>query len=125
MYKLLTIFGSLVKRPLIACDFDANYEIMLKTYDSELDKSKQIFDRHIKETETLGYAPVHSYQPPVAGQLEWARELRLRISQSMERLKIIDHPCMLTEYIGWIIGWRKGCSKLMEIGRVVVPRDCW
>ena len=45
MYKLLAIFGSLVKRPLIACDFDANYEIMLKTYKAleiNLVKEKEI-----------------------------------------------------------------------------------
>ena len=97
MFKLLAIFGTLVARPLIATDFDDNYPKLIKTYDLELDTAKRIFDKQIEDTKRLGYAPVHNYQPPVAGQLEWARELRLRISRPRDQLKLIDHPIMQSE----------------------------
>ena len=96
-FKLLAIFGDLVKRPLIAVDFDEKFPELLETYDLELDTAKKIYDYQLSQTKKLGYAPVHSYQPPVAGQLEWARELRLRIQKPREQLILIDHPSMSSE----------------------------
>ena len=97
MFKLLAIFGDLTKRPLITADFDKNYPVLLKTYDQELDAAKKIFDWQDEVTKRLGYAPVHDMQPQIAGQLEWARELRLRISKPREQLKLIDHPIMTSD----------------------------
>lgn len=97
MFKLLAIFGTLTQRPLIATDFDENYTKLIKTYDEELDTAKRIYDKQLEDTKRLGYAPVHDFQPPVAGQLKWAKELRLRISKPRDQLKLIDHPVMRSE----------------------------
>jgi len=97
MFKLLAIFGSLVQRPLISSDFDANYIRLIKTYNDELDRAKRIYDRQIEETARLGYAPVHAMQPPVAGQLKWARELRVRIQRPRHSFNLVDHPTMQSD----------------------------
>lgn len=144
MFKLLAIFGNLVNRPLIAIDFDSKYPKLLDTYDIELDTAKRIFDKQMEDTKRLGYAPVHRYQPPVAGQLEWARELRLRIQKPRQQLQLIDHPSMLSEqadivyrkydqmlglisefekkiYSEWVASVDEACS--FNLGQPVLLRD--
>ena len=44
MFKHLAILGSLIDRPLIACDFDAKFSILLKAYSQDLDQAKRIYD---------------------------------------------------------------------------------
>ena len=45
---MLSIFGSLLERPIIKHDFDHKYPILLKLFNKSLDESKMIFDQHVK-----------------------------------------------------------------------------
>uniref|UniRef100_H2ZKA8 AAA+ ATPase domain-containing protein n=1 Tax=Ciona savignyi TaxID=51511 RepID=H2ZKA8_CIOSA len=90
--KMLNIFGSLLDRPIIKADFDHKYPILLRLFNTSLDKIKQIFDEHV--IATANQPCVHKNQPPVAGQLKWVQELHERITWPMELLQHINHPVL-------------------------------
>ncbi|XP_060795606.1 dynein axonemal heavy chain 9-like [Neoarius graeffei] len=97
-FKALNLFGSLLKRPLIAADAQKRYPVLLGLFDEELDCCMALYKKHIQTEEKLGYPPVNRNMPVVAGGLKWAQELREHIQNSYNNIRSIRHPCMESEY---------------------------
>ncbi|RDD42081.1 Dynein beta chain, ciliary [Trichoplax sp. H2] len=92
IFKLINCFGSLLNRPVIKTDFEHKYAILLTLFNKELDNAKKIYDIQIaSEKNKEGSAPINKNMPNVAGNLQWAREIRHRISVPMASLKQLDH----------------------------------
>ncbi|NXD86338.1 DYH9 protein, partial [Halcyon senegalensis] len=93
-FKLLDMFGSLLERPVIAADASDKSSVLITMFNSALDHTRLIYSRHIKAELELGSSPVHKNMPPVAGALNWARELRARIQMPFGHFKRIPHLCL-------------------------------
>ena len=91
VFKLLEMMGSLLERPLIHNDFQYKYPILLSMYDRELDGAKAIFDKQLALAQTPSGPIINKNMPYVAGVLKWTKELKERISVSMEKLRMINH----------------------------------
>ncbi len=91
VFKLLEMMGPLIERPLIQRDFRFKYPILLSMYDKELDDAKVIFDRQMASIQSGAGPVVNKNMPRVAGLLWWAQELKERIGNSREKLKLINH----------------------------------
>ncbi|KAG8139083.1 hypothetical protein E2320_001864 [Naja naja] len=50
-FKLITILGSFLEKPIIIEMFSANYKILLQMFDEELRNCKYLYDEHIKQEE--------------------------------------------------------------------------
>ena len=92
VFKLLDIFGSLLERPLIKEDFDANYPKIVTMMEQELNVAKQIYDENMTCKNETGKVVTHKNMAKVSGSLRWAQELRERISVPMGNFKHIEHP---------------------------------
>jgi len=60
--------------------------------DEELSAAKQLYDEYMRAVNETGAMPVQKNMPPAAGRLQWARELRQRISIPMSNFRRIEHP---------------------------------
>ncbi|NWH56161.1 DYH9 protein, partial [Geococcyx californianus] len=96
-FKLLDMFGSLLERPIIAAEAADKYSVLISMFNSALDRARLIYSRRIQTELELGSAPVHKNMPPVAGALDWARELRARIQEPFHHLRRITHLCLDSE----------------------------
>ncbi|XP_054702769.1 dynein axonemal heavy chain 9 isoform X1 [Grus americana] len=93
-FKLLSMFGSLLERPLIAADAADKYSVLIRMFNSALDHARLIYSRHIQAELGLGSPTVHKNMPPVAGALGWAQELRARIQVPFGHFRHITHLCL-------------------------------
>ena len=84
--------GGLLERPLIKCDFEAKYPIIIDMMNNELDIAKNIYDVQMAMKKEKGKAVLHKNMPKVSGNLRWSHELRERISNPMKDFKHIEHP---------------------------------
>eukprot|EP00058_Branchiostoma_floridae_P010281 XP_002595769.1 hypothetical protein BRAFLDRAFT_200305 [Branchiostoma floridae] len=102
-FKLVEVFGPLLERPTISADFRSKYLALLAMYDRELDEVKVVYDEQVAAAAANGgIPPVTKNMPPVAGALEWARELRERIGAPMKRFRFIEDPAMESDDAGII-----------------------
>ncbi|XP_018428848.1 PREDICTED: dynein beta chain, ciliary-like [Nanorana parkeri] len=91
-FRLVDMFGSLLDRPLIAQDAFDKYPLLVSMFDQELDDAKAIFDHHMMEDVEQGYHHIHTNMPLVAGNLNWANELRERLQIPYSNFRHITHP---------------------------------
>lgn len=116
-FKLLSMFGALLTRPVISKDISSKYPVLLAMYHKELDDAKIIYDRqnlagknedgekyknHLVEfiwihNPHLEYYPINKNMPHVAGALRWAQELKDRIQIPYNNFRFINHPCLEAE----------------------------
>jgi len=59
--------------------------------DEELFAAKQLYDERMHIVSETGAMPMHKNMPPVAGRLQWVRELRQRISLPMASFRRLEH----------------------------------
>ena len=90
-FKLLEMMGPLIERPLIHCDFQYKYPVLIAMYSQELDEAKLIFDKQLALAQTPAGPTINKNMPYVAGVLKWAQELRDRVGGHMEKLRQINH----------------------------------
>ncbi|XP_063817028.1 dynein axonemal heavy chain 9 isoform X3 [Pseudophryne corroboree] len=93
-FRLLDMFGSLLDRPLIAQDAFDKYPLLIAMFEQELDSAKAIYDNHLQEVSEQGYPQINKNMPLVAGNLNWAKELRERLQINYSNFYHITHPCM-------------------------------
>ncbi|KAL1791277.1 dynein heavy chain 11, axonemal [Sigmodon hispidus] len=79
-FKLLTIFGNFLEKPVVMEIFNPHYSILLNMFNSELDMCKQLYDEHMKWIEH-GHEILSKNMPFTSGNIKWARML-------LERLQI-------------------------------------
>ncbi|XP_064531689.1 dynein axonemal heavy chain 9 isoform X4 [Pseudopipra pipra] len=91
IFKLLTMFQSLLERPVIAAVAADKWPLLISMFSTALDQTRLIYSRHTQAGLELGSPPLHKNMPPVAGALGWARELRARIQRPFDHLSQIPH----------------------------------
>ncbi|XP_027763088.1 dynein heavy chain 9, axonemal-like [Empidonax traillii] len=94
IFKLLTMFQSLLERPVIAAVAADKWPVLISMFSTALDQTRLIYCRHTQAGLELGSPPLHKNMPPVAGALAWARELRARIQRPFDQLRHIPHLCL-------------------------------
>ncbi|XP_053308775.1 dynein axonemal heavy chain 9 [Spea bombifrons] len=93
-FRLVDMFGSLLDRPIIAEDVYDKYPRLITMFDQELDAAKIIFDRHVQNDAEHAYPQINKNMPLVAGNLNWAQELRERLQTPFSNFRHVTHPCM-------------------------------
>ncbi|XP_027272227.1 dynein heavy chain 11, axonemal isoform X2 [Cricetulus griseus] len=79
-FKLLTIFGNFLEKPVVMEIFSPHYSTLLNMFNTELDVCKQLYDDHMKQVEH-GHEILNKNMPFTSGNIKWARML-------LERLQI-------------------------------------
>ncbi|XP_006898632.1 PREDICTED: LOW QUALITY PROTEIN: dynein heavy chain 9, axonemal [Elephantulus edwardii] len=93
-FKLLSIAGNLLERPLVAQDVSDKYAVLIRMFSQDLDAVRLIYNQHVQEEAELGFSQVHKNMPAVAGGLRWVQELRQRIQGPISNFQSLSHPCM-------------------------------
>lgn len=82
----------MLNRPVIKVDFEHNYTILLTLFNKELDNAKKIYDKQMwLEKNKDDSAPISKNMPQVAGNLQWAHEIRQRVAVPIASLRQLDH----------------------------------
>ncbi|KAM4874879.1 dynein axonemal heavy chain 11 [Thomomys bottae] len=77
-FKLLTIFGNFVEKPVVMEIFSPHYSTLLSMLNTELDMCKQLCNEHMKQIEH-GYVVLNKNMPFTSGNIKWAREILDRL----------------------------------------------
>ena len=92
IFKLLSIFGNLVKRGLIALELSDKMPLLVVKLNEEMDDSKRIFNKQRGAIKNFGKPKTEKNMPIVSGQLKFAHELRTKITKRIMAFKNIGHP---------------------------------
>merc|ERR1711911_244620 len=83
IFKLLNIFGTLIKRPLIASELSDKMPMLVTKLGHEMDEAKEIFKKQQGRIKEEGKALNDKNMPPISGQLRFAHEIRTKIKSGM------------------------------------------
>ena len=97
IFKLLHIFGSLIKRNLIALELSDKMPHLVTKLNVEMDEAKTIFLKQSARVKEQGKALTDRNMPPISGQLKFAKELRDKISRGMKNFLDLEHEIKTTE----------------------------
>uniref|UniRef100_A0A4W3K7X4 Dynein axonemal heavy chain 17 n=1 Tax=Callorhinchus milii TaxID=7868 RepID=A0A4W3K7X4_CALMI len=131
--KLLHMFISLSKRPLIMEEVASKFPRLVQMLNEELDNAKLVYDEHLFLIESKSSIPIiNKNMPFVAGQLKWAQEIRTRIDTVLSAFKSVDHPCtsgdeaqiIFKKYDEMIVLLAKYCEKVYAEWTLRVDEDC-
>uniref|UniRef100_A0A3P9HI63 Dynein heavy chain tail domain-containing protein n=1 Tax=Oryzias latipes TaxID=8090 RepID=A0A3P9HI63_ORYLA len=81
------MFGSLLEHPLIAVDAEREISSLLNMFDKELNGYKLLYYQHLEKLHY--FVPIHWSFPPVAGEVQWAKNLKEQIQDFLSNLKSI------------------------------------
>ncbi|XP_078083834.1 dynein axonemal heavy chain 11 [Mustelus asterias] len=109
-FKLLSIFGALQERPVIANIFAVNYAKLLSMFETELDSCKQMFDNQTKVKRN--YVVVHKNMPMIAGNLKWSQELHERILSQRSQFRHVNHLSLQTKEANLVL---QKCDKMLTL----------
>jgi len=70
-FKLVSILGSMLERPIIHENFVRNYYRLTLAVEGEIDACHEIYERQMAYKKEHGTIELHRNQPPIAGSLEW------------------------------------------------------
>ncbi|XP_024130607.1 dynein heavy chain 9, axonemal [Oryzias melastigma] len=90
-FKTVKMFGSLLEHPLIAADAKGKFSSLLNMFDTELNRHKLLFNQHMERLHCPDFVPIHRSFPPVAGELQWAKNLKEQIQVFFSNLKSVPH----------------------------------
>ncbi|XP_075803650.1 dynein axonemal heavy chain 11 [Microtus pennsylvanicus] len=79
-FKLLTVFGNFLEKPVVMEIFSPHYSTLLDMFNAELDMCKHLYDDHVIQIEH-GHEILNKNMPFTSGNIKWARML-------LERLQI-------------------------------------
>ena len=92
IFKLLQIFGSLIKRKLIAQELSDKMPHLIVMLNEEMDVAKAIFLKQQKRVKDTGRPQCDRNMPPISGQLRFSQELRDKIANSVRNFRELQHP---------------------------------
>ena len=92
IFKLLNIFGTLIKRPLIASELSDKMPLLVAKLSVEMDEAKVIFKKQQGRIRDCGAALNDKNMPPVSGQLRFAQEIRTKVKSGMKNFIELNHP---------------------------------
>ena len=100
IFKLLSVFGTLIERRLIALDLSDRMPLLVCKMSAEMDEAKDIFKKQEKAMKEQNYCLVDRDSPQVAGQMIFARQLRSKVSNSMKNfinLRLLDNSLSMRD----------------------------
>ncbi|XP_049749389.1 dynein axonemal heavy chain 11 isoform X2 [Elephas maximus indicus] len=77
-FKLLTVFGNFLEKPVVMEIFSPHYSTLVRMFNAELDMCKHLYDAHTKQIEH-GDVVLHKNMPFTSGNIKWAKEVRERL----------------------------------------------
>ncbi|KAM5302539.1 dynein axonemal heavy chain 11 isoform 2-T2 [Glossophaga mutica] len=77
-FKLLTIFGNFLEKPVVMEIFSPHYSTLVHMFNHELDMCKQLYDEHMKQIER-GNVILNKNMPFTSGNIKWAKEVLERL----------------------------------------------
>ncbi|EFA11309.2 dynein beta chain, ciliary [Tribolium castaneum] len=92
IFKLISIVGSVLERPLIKTEFTNKYTKILDMLQQEINTAEALFQEQMLHKEKHGQFILDKYMPPVAGSLRWTLNLCTRLASPLESFKSLQHP---------------------------------
>ncbi|KAJ8957969.1 hypothetical protein NQ318_001970 [Aromia moschata] len=92
IFKLISITGSLIERPLVKSEFTSQYDKILDIFENELQVTEEIFREQMNHKQKTGQFVVDRCMPPVAGTLRCIDNLISRLLGPLQQLKSLQHP---------------------------------
>uniref|UniRef100_A0A8P0S8H0 Dynein axonemal heavy chain 11 n=1 Tax=Canis lupus familiaris TaxID=9615 RepID=A0A8P0S8H0_CANLF len=77
-FKLLTVFGNFLEKPVVMEIFSPHYSTLVHMFNAELDTCKQLYNDHVKQIER-GNVILHRNMPFTSGNIKWAKEVFERL----------------------------------------------
>nr|XP_020145462.1 dynein heavy chain 11, axonemal [Microcebus murinus] len=77
-FKLLTIFGNFLEKPVVMEIFSPHYSTLVHMLNAELDACKQLYNTHVKQIER-GHVVLNKNMPFTSGNIKWAKEVLERL----------------------------------------------
>uniref|UniRef100_A0A8D1IYR5 Dynein axonemal heavy chain 11 n=1 Tax=Sus scrofa TaxID=9823 RepID=A0A8D1IYR5_PIG len=77
-FKLLTIFGNFLEKPVVMEIFSPHYSTLVHMFNAELDMCKQLYNEHVKQIEQ-GTVVLNKNMPFTSGNIKWAKEVLDRL----------------------------------------------
>ncbi|XP_015413618.1 PREDICTED: dynein heavy chain 11, axonemal [Myotis davidii] len=77
-FKLLTIFGNFLEKPVVMEIFSPHYSSLVHMFNAELDMCKQLYNEHVKQIE-CGNVVLNKNMPFTSGNIKWAKEILDRL----------------------------------------------
>ncbi|XP_071071224.1 dynein axonemal heavy chain 11 [Dasypus novemcinctus] len=78
VFKLLTIFGNFLEKPVVMEIFSPHYSTLVYMFNAELDMCKRLYNEHMKEIEH-GKVVLNKNMPFTSGNIKWAKEVLERL----------------------------------------------
>ncbi|EHB17858.1 Dynein heavy chain 11, axonemal [Heterocephalus glaber] len=78
VFKLLTIFGNFLEKPVVMEIFSPHYSTLVNMLNTELDVCKQLYNEHIKQIEH-GHVVLNKNMPFTSGNIKWAKQVLERL----------------------------------------------
>ncbi|PNJ55825.1 DNAH11 isoform 1 [Pongo abelii] len=77
-FKLLTIFGNFLEKPVVMEIFSLHYSTLVHMFNTELDVCKQLYNEHMKQIER-GLVVLNKNMPFTSGHIKWAQQVLQRL----------------------------------------------
>ncbi|XP_045053259.2 dynein axonemal heavy chain 11 isoform X2 [Desmodus rotundus] len=77
-FKLLTIFGNFLEKPVVMEIFSPHYSTLVHMLNDELDMCKQLYNEHMTQIE-CGNVILNKNMPFTSGNIKWAKEVLDRL----------------------------------------------
>uniref|UniRef100_A0A4W2DC87 Dynein axonemal heavy chain 11 n=1 Tax=Bos indicus x Bos taurus TaxID=30522 RepID=A0A4W2DC87_BOBOX len=77
-FKLLTVFGNFLEKPVVMEIFSPHYSTLVHMFSAELDMCKQLYNEHIRQIEQ-GNVVLNKNMPFTSGNIKWAKEVLDRL----------------------------------------------
>ncbi|XP_023565616.1 dynein heavy chain 11, axonemal [Octodon degus] len=77
-FKLLTIFGNFLEKPVVMEIFSPHYSTLVNMINAELDVCKHLYNEHIQQIEH-GHVVLNKNMPYASGNIKWAKEVLGRL----------------------------------------------
>nr|XP_051708760.1 dynein axonemal heavy chain 11 isoform X1 [Oryctolagus cuniculus] len=77
-FKLLTVFGNFLEKPVVMEIFSPHYSTLVHLCNTELDVCKQLYNKHLREIEH-GCIVLNKNMPFTSGNIKWAHEVLERL----------------------------------------------
>ncbi|XP_039718441.1 dynein axonemal heavy chain 11 isoform X2 [Pteropus medius] len=79
-FKLLTVFGNFLEKPVVMEIFSPHYSTLVYMFNAELDVCKQLYNEHVKQIER-GNVVLNKNMPFTSGNIKWAKEVLERLQK--------------------------------------------
>ncbi|PNI58007.1 DNAH11 isoform 4 [Pan troglodytes] len=105
-FKLLTIFGNFLEKPVVMEIFSLHYSTLVHMFNTELDVCKQLYNEHMKQIE-CGHVVLNKNMPFTSGNMKWAQQVLQRLQMFWSNFASLrylflgnpDHALVYQKYV--------------------------